>query len=574
MRLLRGTGTGTGTATGPARVLSRRLEVRERRISEHDILAEVDRFDAAVATADTDMKQIRKEAPATDKSTREAIDVHREILASPQIRQEARELIRARRVGAEWAVRLVVDQLRRAFEGLEDERFRARFDVVDAVSNRLLETLLDAPRLPFDESFRGAIAVGEELSPLDALGLGKIDVAGFATEHGGPTSHTAIIARELGIPYAFAVRGLMSAVRGNDTVWVDGTGGEVVLRPDEPTTRRFEARRAAALEREREAEAARLEPCATMDGTSISVGANVESASDVLMAVQSGADHIGLVRTELLYLGRREPPGEEEQLADALAILRAAQGRLVTFRTLDIGGEKLPDVIQEDEERNPALGLRGIRLSLKRPDLFRTQLRALYRAGSAGPMQIMLPLVSTVEEVRQARRICAQVCADLLRDDVFHDADVPLGAMIETPSAAWTADHLAAECDFLSVGTNDLIQYAFAADRENEETSYLYQPLHPAMLRALEQIFAAARSSNRPVSVCGDMAADPVFAGILVGLGLRSFSIPARAVPFVKSAVRRLELSSCVELARGARLMRTHGEILAMAQRHMPERPP
>jgi phosphotransferase system enzyme I (PtsI) len=346
---------------------------------------------------------------------------------------------------------------------------------------------------------------------------------------------------------------------------IDASFSEVVIRPDDATLRSFERRRAAEAERLRVVATTRREPAVTLDGTTVFLGANVESATEVAAAIEAGADHIGLVRTELLYLARPALPSEEDQYRDAVDILRAAGGRPVTFRTLDVGGDKLPMGVRIPVGPNPALGMRGIRFSLDRPDIFRAQLRALYRAAAVGPLRIMLPLVSRVAEVREARRICARVCEELAFERTPFDDRAPLGAMIETPSAVFTADHIAAECDFVSVGTNDLIQYAFAADRQNEDMAYLYQPTHPSILRALAQVFAAAATAGRPVSVCGDMAGDPWNTWLLLGLGLRSFSMATPELAFVKSIVRKTELPLAREFAGAALELTSSEEVAALA---------
>jgi phosphotransferase system enzyme I (PtsI) len=365
---------------------------------------------------------------------------------------------------------------------------------------------------------------------------------------------------------------LVDAVRGGELVCVDGGRGEVVIAPDEETRCAFERRRADAAARWRLVTATSHLPATTADGTSLAIGANVESARDVAAAVVAGADHIGLVRTELLYLGRVTPPSEEEQLADAIDIVRAAAGRMVTFRTLDVGADKLPAGLRVHCGPNPALGLRGIRLSLRRPELFRPQLRALYRAAVEGPMRIMFPLVSTVAELRAALAVCRSVWRRARRRrprsrsvgaDRRHGRD---------PERGVDPRHLAAASAFLSIGTNDLIQYAFAADREDGELAGIVEPLHPAVLRALRQIVIAAEAAGCDVCLCGDMAGDPANAWILVGLGLRRFSMSTREIPFVKSLLQRTQLSEAVELARDVLVLDDSGDIAALARARLGNR--
>ena len=570
MKKFVGTGTDTGIAIGSARLLPSRLEIGQRMVASDRILAELERFEAAVTTTDTAMAQIGLGTGPPAELGSELVETHRAILRSEELAGETKRLIHERSLGAEWALRLVIDDLRPRFARMEDERFRARFEDVEAVAGRLLRTLLALPEIRIDQDLAGGIAIGFDLSPLDALELHRFGIAGFATEHGGPTSHGTIVARALGLPCVFGIAGLLAAVRTGETVCLDGTLGELVADPDAGILHEFERRHARELARRRAVEVTQHEPAVTLDGTSISMGANIESASEVAAAIEAGADHIGLVRTELLYLDRHTLPSEEEQLRDALAILAAAGGRSVTFRTLDIGADKLPAGVRIAVGPNPALGLRGIRFSLRHRDLFRTQLRALYRAAATAPLRIMFPLVSCVTEVREARGLCTEVCAALLAEGVAHDPRVPIGAMIETPSAMLTADHIAAACDFLSVGTNDLIQYAFAADRQNEEMAYLYRPFHPSILRALAQVFATV--PHGAVSVCGDMAGDPASTWILLGLGLRSFSMAARQIPFVKSLLRKTQLADAEQLSADARPLTSHEEIRSMVLSRLAER--
>jgi phosphotransferase system enzyme I (PtsI) len=567
MRRLRGTGTSRGIGVGPARLLPPPFYVEERRVAPDRVAAEVERFDAALVTTDAAMERIAGETADAPGDLGELIGVHRAILNSDELALDTRTLIRDGRMGAEWALRLVVDKLRPIFAAMTERHFRERFEDVEAVANRLLRTLLALPELRLDE-LGGGIVVAIEVSPLDALQLHRAGIIGLATERGGATSHAAIVARTLAIPYVFGVAGLVSTVRAGATVCIDGERGDVVVAPDAASEREFAQRRGEALHRQNAIEAGRHEPAVTLDGVAVQLGANVESYEEVVAAVAAGADHIGLVRTELLYLDRPDLPSEDEQLADAVRLLEAAGGRPVTFRTLDIGGDKLPVAMEVAVGPNPALGVRGIRFSLRRLDLFRTQLRALYRAAVHGPLKIMFPLVSRAAEVQEARAVCTEVCAELARQGLAHNPHVPVGTMVETPSAALTADHLAAVSDFLSIGTNDLVHYVFAADRDNDEVADLYRPLHPAILRLLRLIFDGAAARGRTVSLCGEMAGDPRYTGMLLGLGLRSFSMSASQLPFVRSALRKIELASAAELARQALELTSDVEVAAlMAER-------
>lgn len=302
-------------------------------------------------------------------------------------------------------------------------------------------------------------------------------------------------------------------------------------------------------------------PAETLDGVRIHLAANIELIEEIAAAVELGTESVGLFRTEFLYLERTDLPTEEEQYGHAVAALKSAEHRTVTFRTLDLGGDKMPAAVRIPSGQNPSLGLRSIRYSLHRPDIFRTQLRALFRAAALGPSRILFPLISGVAELRMARAICQEVCADLKKEGVAHDSTVPIGAMVETPSAALIADLLAEETEFLSIGTNDLIQYALAADRENEHVGYLYHPLHPAIMRSLKQIVVGAALHGREVAMCGDMAGDPMLTLVLMGLGLRNLSMAPRQIPLVKSIIRASTMAEADRLAAAALTLRTEGEV-------------
>jgi phosphotransferase system enzyme I (PtsI) len=403
--------------------------------------------------------------------------------------------------------------------------------------------------------------VAHELSPADAAQLGRAEAAGFCTEGGGRTSHTAIVARALGLPYVCGVEAIGHKVWSGITLVIDGDRGEVILDPDAEALQRYEARAEVRRSRAERLAAIRDVPSHTNDGTAIHLQANIEMLEEIPIAVELGAEGVGLFRTEFLYLERTDLPSEDEQYAHAVAALKSVGGRTVTFRTLDLGGDKLPPSVRIPSGMNPAMGLRSIRYSLKREDVFRTQLRALYRAAAIGPMQILFPLVSGVAELRAAKQLCQEVADELKSRGTPHAAKVPLGVMIETPSAATISDLLAAECDFLSIGTNDLIQYSLAADREDEHVGYLYHPLHPAILRVLRQIVVAAERTGKPVAMCGDMAGDPMLAWILVGLGLRHLSMAPRQIPVVKSIMRATRVADAERLLAQALTMSTETEI-------------
>jgi phosphotransferase system enzyme I (PtsI) len=367
------------------------------------------------------------------------------------------------------------------------------------------------------------------------------------------------------------VQGFIKHIRTGMTVIVDGGRGEVILEPDFEVQGRYADRAARDLVQAERLARAREAPAISLDGERVHLAANVELLEEVPISVELGADGIGLFRTEFLYLERSTLPTEEEQYQHALAALRAMDGRDVCFRTLDLGGDKLPTSVRIPAGNNPALGLRSIRYSLWRRDVFKLQLRAFYRAAAVGPLRIMFPLISGVAELRTVRELCSDVCAELQRDGLEHNPEVPLGVMIETPSAAVIADLLVEECDFLSIGTNDLIQYALAADRQDEHVGYLYHPLHPRLVRT---VVGAAKRAGKPVSMCGDMAGDPRFCWVLLGLGLRSLSMAPRQIPIVKSIVRASRIAAAEKLTEEILRLRTEDEVEEAVNRVMKERFP
>jgi phosphotransferase system enzyme I (PtsI) len=539
---LRGEGASGGIAIGHAHFMLPRIAVAERRILRRDRAAEMARLDESVASADEQLDRLQRVLADEKGPGAELVQAHRLMLRSPEIAGESRRLILEECLGAEWAVTRALDKVRAAFARVADPYFRERGGDFESVGERLLRTLLGLPESHTNNPTVGSIAIAVDLAPLDPFHLRAAGVAAIVSENGGSSSHAAIVARALELPYVVGVKQLAGQVASGALVIVDGAAGDVIVEPSEETCQSYRARAAAQQQRAAQLLRDRDLPAVTTDGVRINLGANIESLVGVGGVKTAGADGIGLFRTEFLYLERADLPTEDEQYQDALSVLKAVGGLPVTFRTLDLGGDKLPLAIKMPRGPNPALGVRSIRFSIGQPEIFRTQLRALYRASASGPMRIMLPLVSSVTELRRALAICASVRADLTAAGVSYDAAVPIGIMLETPSAVVTADLLAEHVGFFSIGTNDLIQYACAADRENVDVAHLRNPLQPAILRLLKQAIDAAVHAQLPLSVCGDMASNPSFTWLLLGLGLRDFSMEPRAIPAVKAIIRRTSL--------------------------------
>jgi len=572
MRRFRGEGAARGIAIGPAYLLAAKVTVAERRILRQDRDAELAHLEDGIAATDQQLERLQRDLPDDGGPGHDLIEVHKMILRSQEMAGHSRRLIADECFSAEWAVTRAMDPIRKVFLGLLNPTFRERGADFEAVGERLLRVLLSLPELRAGEATpAGSIAVGIDLSPLDPYRLKRAGVAGIVTDGGGPTSHTAIVARALGLPCVLGVKQLSGWVRPGSVVILDGARGDVVLDPTDETLQAYRAGAVAERQHEEQLSAERDLPATTTDGVRIYLRANVESLAGVAAAMSAGAEGIGLFRTEFLYLGRADLPTEEEQYRDAVSVLEAVHGLPVTFRTIDLGADKLPVAIKLPEGPNPALGLRSIRFALERPDIFRTQLRALYRAAAVGPMRLMFPLVSGVTELQQARAICSEVRAQLTAEGIAHDPGLPIGIMLETPSAALTADHLARDVDFFSIGTNDLIQFTFAADRDNVDVRHLRQPNHPAVLRLLKSMVDDAGEAHLPISICGDMASDPLLTWLLLGLGLRDLSMDSHCIPVVKSIIRRSSLAEAVALTAEALTLRSEGEVTSLGD-HLRQR--
>lgn len=575
-KTLSGVAASDGIAIGPARLLVPPVVVVGRRISPDLVPAEIARLRQAVTATDEQLALLSARLDSEHLHEGHLIlEAHRMMLRDDEIVEGARRLIEKDEIAAEGAVRRVIDSIAAVFERMEDPYLRERGADVEAIGDRLLRTLLGLPEVAHGGPLAGgAIGVGFVLSPIDALHLPRAGLAGFAAERGGKTSHAAIVLRALEIPFVVGVRGLCAAVRSGERLVVDGSRGEVVVAADDDAIAAYEERRTRERSRVQTLKARATGPAVTRDGVRIELCANLESPAEIPGALELGAESVGLFRTELLYLDRAELPSEDEQFQDAVAVLAALGGRQATFRTLDVGGDKLPLAVTVPGGANPSLGVRAMRFASRHPDIYRTQLRALYRASALGPLRIMFPLVSGVSELDEARRLCGEAVDELAREGVPFDRAVAIGIMIETPSAALTIDHLATDSSFFSIGTNDLIQYTFAADRENEDVAYLYRPLHPAFIRLLKTAIDGANQAGKPISVCGDMAGDPAFTWVLLGLGVRSLSMSPRLIPAVKSVIGASRLDEMKTILAEVLPLRSEKQVEDLVMRVMRERFP
>jgi len=570
---LSGIGVSAGIAIGPAYIGERgNLVVRETPIAEAAIGAERSRFGDAVAAAVKQLRKLKARATALPGSAADEIgyllDAHLAMLANSRLIRGVNRRIATARINAERAVELEIAVLADSFASISDPYLAARIEDIRVVGARLIRNLMKKPYVAYSTLRGGEIILAEEITPADTALMDPRRIGGFATVFGGPESHTAIMARALGLPAVIGVPGLIARRRSGGMVVIDGSAGTVILDPTPETIGAYEKRRDDLTREHRHLGRMRRLPAVTRDGVEIRLEANLELPVELDQALANGAAGLGLVRTEFLFLNREDLPDEDEQYEFYAGLVRGMDGRPVTLRTLDVGGDKLPEPFVGSaamEATNPALGLRAIRLSLKDRRLFDTQLAAMLRAASVGPLRILLPMISTAGEVRRTRAALEQVARRLRRRGVEVAAKLPpLGAMIEVPGAALAADALAGEADFFAIGTNDLIQYTLAVDRSDEQVAYLYNPLHPAVLRLIQFAVEAAGRRRIPVGICGEMSGDPRYTALLLGLGLRELSMAPPNLPRVKQRIRSLDMVAATRRARAIMDQADSGRIAAL----------
>ncbi len=536
---LHGHGASRGSALGRARVrLPHAQEVTEKRIAAHAVDAELQRLHQAIESARAEMRELRQRLQgALPAEVGEFLDLHAMLLDDPELLAALDERIRSHRYSAAYALRAQRDLLAKVFEGMEDDYLRSRLDDLDHVIGRINAFLHKRPAGM--KGLAGEILVCENVAPSELAQLQSQGVVGIVTSAGSPLSHSAILARSLHLPLVVGASGVLHRINDGDVLIVDGGSGEVVLEPAADDLRQYRQRLRELAREQRELGHLRSKPTRTVDGVDITLLANAESREDVARAHALGAHGLGLYRTEFLFLQRNGLPDEEEQFHHYRDAVLGMSGRPVTIRILDLGADKADrSGLVLGREENPALGLRGIRLLLAHPRVADTQLRALLRASGYGPVRILVPMVSTREEILALKRRTVRLAA-ALREEGHALADhVPVGAMIEVPAAAIALPTFIDQVDFLSVGTNDLVQYLLAADRNNEAVGDLYSPLHPAVLQLLAQVIETARAHGTPLSVCGEIAGDARMTPLLLALGLAEFSLHPATLLEVRRAIR------------------------------------
>jgi len=551
---IKGIAVSRGIAIGHAYKLERgQPDIAEACIPDTEIENEVQRLIHALDTARSQLHKVQEKIPSSAPLDIAAfIDTHLLMMDDAALSEVPIQLIRTKKCSAEWALKVQLDTLVEVFDEMDDAYLKTRKDDVIHVVNRILRILLEE-ELPLHDdtqSLDNRIIIADDLTPADIVLLQHQGMIGFVTESGGPLSHTAILARSLKLPAIVGVHHAKRYLQNNDPIIIDGKQGTVTVNANEKTQQEYKDKQQAYQTYYSSLDKLKDKPSITLDKVTIQLLANAELPEDIDTLNKYNIDGIGLYRTEFLFMNRDSLPDEEEQYNTYMSMINAMHGNPVTIRTLDLGADKpLKNLQHEDCPTNPALGLRAIRLCLSNPELFRPQLRAILRASASGQVRMMIPMLSNTQEIHQVLKLIAEVKHDLQQEGLAFDDNMQIGGMIEIPAAAISAYLFAKHLDFLSIGTNDLIQYTLAIDRVDEEVNYLYSPCHPSVLRLIHQVIKAGKRANIPVAMCGEMAGDPVYTRLLLGLGLREFSMQANTILEVKDVINHSNITQLKKLS-------------------------
>lgn len=573
--VLKGIGVSPGVVTGKAYVFDRLdAQIAFYKLGRAaQVAREVRRLRTAVRASESQLRELKRHlAEVEGVKPLYIIDVHLMLLRDRAFINSMIQQIRDLGINAEWSVRLTVDKYREMFERMENEYLRERFSDVRYAGQMILRNLAGDEKVGVPGMGENVIVIAFDLSPADTAQM-KIDkVLGFATDIGSRTSHTAIVARSMEIPAVVGLERITRVVRTNDDIILDGSAGLVIVNPDPELLRRYEDRKRQYQDAREECLKYACLPALTKDNHRVAIGSNIEFVEEIPTAVAYGAEGIGLYRTEFIYINRESLPTEEDHFNNYRSVVGVNGLSWSTIRTFDLGGDKFFSDPKLAKEMNPQMGLRAIRFCLKEVDLFKVQLRAILRASAFGKTRILFPMISGIEEIREARRILEEVRSDLYREGVPMAEKVEVGAMIEVPSAVMIAEAIAREVDYFSIGTNDLIQYALAIDRINDRVSYLYEPLHPAVLRMIKHVVDTGHQEGIEVAMCGEMAGDPTYAMVLLGLGLDELSMNPIAIPKIKAVIRETTMEDSLRLLAEIMGMSSVSHIRRHVERTMVEK--
>lgn len=542
-----------GIALGQALILESKKPhfIYQFLLNTSEVKKEIEHFKKAVESVKKEFKQLAKslKKETTFKEVRQILEIYISILSDPMLYKATIRRIKEEKINAEWALLKSLEEIENIFGMIEEDYLKQRVQDVHYVVNRILAIL--QPKTPSPKQvFSESVIIAHDLSPVEAIKLSSKTAIAFITETGGLTSHIAIVAQALKLPAVVGVKEITNFIRPGEMVIVDGLEGEVIINPLAETLQYYQEKQKKYKQYCDEIEHYALLPARTVEGHTLKVMANVELFEEIPSVLKMGADGIGLFRTEFFYLQQKHLPEEELLYEYFSKVVKAIKPYPVTFRTLDMGGDKLSSALKFEKELNPALGLRAIRLCLKQKDIFRTQLRAILRASAHGDIRILFPLISSLEEIKEAKELLEQAKAELEKERILCKTSIPIGIMVEVPSAVTLINFLIPEIDFLSIGTNDLIQYTLAIDRSNEQVAYLYEPLHPAVLKMIKEIVDVAHQAKVPVNVCGEMAGKPIYIPVLVGLGVDEISLNAQNIPLIKKAISSISFKEAQDLAK------------------------